>query len=57
MSAPRATVGGMRIYRADERPDVEVLVDGTWWPGELRGTWTRDGQPVANVSWRTGPGL
>ena len=24
------------VYRASERPDVEVLVDGYWYPGELR---------------------
>lgn len=24
------------VYRADERPDVEVLWEGAWCPGELR---------------------
>jgi hypothetical protein len=24
------------VYRPDERPDVEVLWDGVWCPGELR---------------------
>ena len=29
-----------KIYRPDERPDVEVLVGDTWCPGELR-AWAR----------------
>ena len=29
-----------RVYRPDERPDIEVLVDGVWCEGELR-MWTR----------------
>jgi hypothetical protein len=41
-----------RVYPPGERPDVEVLVDGTWCDGELR-MWTRreDGW-WGNVSWR-----
>ena len=37
-----------RVYRPDERPDVEVLVDGVWCDGELR-LWTQreDGQSYA----------
>lgn len=45
-----------RLYRPDERPDVEVLVDGTWWPGELHAWWPHeDGSWEATCSWRTGP--
>lgn len=51
-------MAGQRIvYSPLERPDVEVLVDGTWWPGEVRmatelddGTWTH------NVQYRTDAG-
>ena len=48
-----------KVYRPDERPDVEVLVDGTWCPGELRAwtqhddaTWTAEVryQPVGSNS-------
>jgi hypothetical protein len=28
------------VYRPDERPDVEALVDGQWRPGEVR-AWTQ----------------
>lgn len=47
-----------RVYRPDQRPDVEVLVDGTWQEGELL-TWSRgpDGAWWANVRHRAGPGL
>jgi hypothetical protein len=45
----------MCVYKPDQRPDVEVMVDGTWWPGELRGWWDRDGVRLMNVQWRTGP--
>lgn len=36
-----------------DRPDVEVLVDDTWHPGELR-MWTQhdDGAWTAQVQWR-----
>ena len=47
----------MRIYKPHQRPDVELLVDGTWYPGELRGAWRRGGLDVCNVSWRERPGL
>lgn len=41
-----------RVYPPAERPDVEVLVDGAWYAGELR-AWTPgpDGW-VAQVQWR-----
>jgi hypothetical protein len=42
----------VHIYALDARPDVEVQVDGVWYPGEARGYWDRDGQPVVNVQWR-----
>jgi hypothetical protein len=48
----------MRIHKAHERPDVEVLVDGTWHRGELRGSWRRlDGADGCNVSWRERAGM
>jgi len=43
-----------RVYDPWDRPDVEVLVDGQWCPGELR-AWFPDevtGSWRANVSWR-----
>ena len=42
-----------RVYRPDERPDIEVLVDGVWCDGELR-MWTlrEDGSWQGNVQWR-----
>lgn len=45
------------VYRPDERPDIEVEVDGTWHPGELRGWWDRDGRRLVNVSWRPQAGI
>lgn len=47
----------MTVYRPDQRPDVEVLVDDTWYPGELRAWQQRDDGWWANVNWSTGPGL
>jgi len=36
-----------------DRPDVEVLVDGTWCPGEVRmSTQLDDGTWKFNVQWR-----
>jgi hypothetical protein len=46
----------VHIYALDARPDVVVLVDGVWHPGEARGYWDVDGQPVVNVQWRAAPG-
>jgi hypothetical protein len=43
-----------RIYPADDRPDVEVLVDGEWYPGELRAWYPRVDGWWGNVSYRTG---
>lgn len=45
------------VYRPDERPDVEVLVDGSWHAGELRGWWDDRGRRVMNVQWHEGVGL
>jgi hypothetical protein len=44
------------VYRAADRPDVEVLIDGTWHPGELR-MWSprADGNWEGNVMYSTGP--
>ena len=43
----------VRTYRPDQRPDIEVLIDGHWCKGELR-QWSKDadGQWSAQVSWR-----
>lgn len=43
----------VRTYRPDERPDVEVLVNGQWYQGELR-QWSADakGSWSAQVNWR-----
>ena len=46
----------MHVYRPAERPDVEVKVNGMWWPAELRGWWEKDGVRLMNVQWRTAPG-
>lgn len=44
-----------RVYSPADRPEVEVLVDDTWWPGELRAWFPQDdGTWRANVSYRTG---
>ena len=42
-----------RVYRPDERPDVEVLVDGVWRVGELR-MWRQehDGSWLGQVQYR-----
>lgn len=40
------------VYRPDERPDVQVLVDEVWCPGELR-MWSRtDAGWTADVQYR-----
>ena len=40
------------VYKPHERPEVEVLIDGTWHYGELR-MWTQDnaGAWSAQVTW------
>jgi len=45
-----------RIYDPAERPLIEVLIDGTWYPGELR-AWlpNDDGTWRANVGYSTAP--
>jgi hypothetical protein len=47
----------VKIYLPQERPDVEVLVDGAWYPGELRGMWRRRGRRHYTVSFLRTPGL
>lgn len=37
--------------------EVEVLVDGTWWPGFLEHRRQRDGRWEGFVRWTRGPGL
>lgn len=43
-----------RTFPPAERPDIEVLVDGTWHPGELRAWHLRAGAWWANVNYRLG---
>lgn len=47
---PGSVTKQQMTYFGFDRPDVEVLVDGTWWPGQLR-MWTRhdDGTWTGNV--------
>jgi hypothetical protein len=57
VSTPLATVRAMPrqriVHKPLERPDVEVLVDGTWCPGEVRmSTQLDDGRWEFNVQWR-----
>jgi hypothetical protein len=45
-------------YPRDQRPEVEVLVDGIWWPGKLR-AWSRPanfGPWWGNVTYRSDQG-
>ncbi|WP_426244736.1 hypothetical protein [Nocardioides sp. LHG3406-4] len=46
-----------KVYSGWERPLVEVFVDGTWCPSELR-AWLPVGKDEwkANVSWSREPG-
>lgn len=43
-----------RIYPADERPSVEVLVDGEWVRGELREWFPTDLGWHGNIQYSTG---
>ena len=45
------------VYPPADRPEVEVLVDGTWHYGELR-MWRRseEGSWLANVRWTRAQG-
>jgi hypothetical protein len=53
---PVGTHATVVFYAPGERPDVEVLIDGNWYPGELR-MWTKSGvRWAANCSYRTAPG-
>jgi hypothetical protein len=58
VNAPRDVemVNEHRELAPDERLDVEVLVDGVWYPGQLR-AWSRPGAERSgwwgNVSYRT----
>jgi hypothetical protein len=44
------------VYRAADRPDVQVEIDGIWYAGELR-MWSPrpDGTWEGNVLYSTGP--
>ena len=57
---PDATVHDMHhvVYLPGDRPDIEVCLDGGWWPGELR-MWTQrgDGKWWAQVTWRREVGM
>lgn len=50
-------VAAQRVYSPDQQPDVEVLVDGQWWPGTLRAWRRTETGWVALVEWNHGPGL
>lgn len=39
------------VYAVDERPDAEVLVDGRWWPAELRMRTERADGYWYNAAW------
>jgi hypothetical protein len=45
------------VYRPVDRPDVEVWLEGRWWPGELR-MWRQDddGSWRGNVQWHRAAG-
>ena len=45
------------IYAPNDRPEAAVLVDGTWYPGEVR-SWMIDdeGSWWASCSWSKGAG-
>jgi hypothetical protein len=45
----------IHTYPIDQRPDVEVLVDRTWDPGELRQWIDSDGHRTCDVCWRRAP--
>jgi len=47
----------MRTYKPHERPDIEVLVNGIWYPGQLRASWRRHGRKFHSVSWTERPGM
>ena len=60
LSDPTVTISPMRDHHVvslpADRPDIEGLIDDTWWPGELR-MWRRT--PTgweAQVQWRDRPG-
>lgn len=46
-----------RVYAPSERPDIEAMVDGEWFRGELR-MWTQreDGSWWAQVNYSRGAG-
>lgn len=50
------TVSEPRVYLPADRPAVEVLVDESWCPGELRAWFPREDGWWANVAWSIAPG-
>lgn len=45
------------IYAPNDRPEAEVRIDGTWYPGEVRSWMVEDdGGWWASCSWTKGPG-
>jgi hypothetical protein len=55
VAVPSPTVHGVpdfHIYEPLDAPDVEVAIDGQWWPGEARMRTTHDdGRLSYNVRW------
>src|SRR5687768_9308439 len=47
---------GFRVYPPGDRPDVEVLVDDAWWPGEVRSWSPSPSGWWANCSWHRATG-
>ena len=45
-----------RDFTPADRPDVEILVDGVWYAGELRAWLPRDDGWHGNVEYSTGVG-
>jgi hypothetical protein len=41
------------VYEPLEAPDVEVEIDGQWWPGEARMRTTHDDGRARGRSWAT----
>ena len=48
--------GEPRDFSPVDGPDVEVLVDGTWYPGQLRAWLPRDNGWYGNVEYSTDVG-
>jgi hypothetical protein len=53
---PTGTHASFVVYAPGDRPDVEVLIETTWYPGELRMWSKKDARWVAQCTYRTEPG-